>query len=267
MSIASKLSAGLFAAAWVCSLAAAEVISIKEPADFTVPKRLSKEGESLALKGNAILFSARTLVLDPAKKYKISGDFRLKEGEISGRVFLGYAPYDAQGKPISPAAVNATSKSDTEIARAAKKGDKVIFVKDASKWNMKTPYGYIVFNTKEDYSDLPNRDLIGIPKDGIKQSGDVWEITLKTPLTNDRAAGVKVRQHLGAGTFIYNSGSVQVRQGWVTRTGILSGVAKSGSPTNKLWAGTASVRVLVMVLGGKTTDVLEMKNIKVEEVK
>ena len=79
MSLASKLSAGLLAAACVFSLAAAEVISINEPADFTTPKRVIKGEDSLTVKGqNFTLISSKNLNLDPAKKYKISADFRLK---------------------------------------------------------------------------------------------------------------------------------------------------------------------------------------------
>ena len=270
MSIASKLSAGLFAAACVCSLTAAEIVSIKEPADFMTPKRVFKDGESVLFKGNGTLLSAQKLVLDPAKKYQISGEFRLKDGQegaISGNIYFGYVPYDANNKEIHPFSLIVVPKSATVIAKEAKKGDKVVYVKDASKWNMKTPYGGIAFNVKDDYSDLPNRDVIGVRKGNIKQNGDVWEITLNKPLTKDIAEGTKVRQQMSGATYIYNSPTRKAKSDWGKRTGVISGrIAKTGNPSNQLWPGTAYVRVMVLVSGGKPTDVLEMKNIKVEEV-
>lgn len=268
MSLASKLSAGLLAAACVCSLAAAEIISINEPTDFQTPKRVVKGEESMSAKGHYfVLLSSKTLTLDPAKKYKISGDFRLKEGEVNPNMYLGFAPYDAEGREITSVCVNATPKSDTVLAKAAVKGDTVICVKDASKWDTKTKSGFVAFDTKPDYSDLPNRDLAAIAPDGIKQNGDVWEITLKKPLTKDVAEGADVRQQKAGATYIYSAYKGKLPQEWVTLSGVTAGsTSLSGNTNRRLWHGTASVRVMVSMLNGKPGTVIEMKNIKVEEV-
>lgn len=268
MSLASKLSAGLLAAACVCSLAAAEVLSIHEPADFKAPNRVAKSDDGVTMKGSTfVLFSAKTAALDPAKQYTISGEFRLKEGEETGLVYLGLAPLDAEGKLITPASVNVTKGSDTVVAKAAAEGDTVIFVKDASKWDAKTPHGYIAFNTKEDYSDLPNRDYLATAKGGIEQEGDLWKITLKAPLKKAVAEGTAVRQQKAGATYIYLATSKKVNnQDWVTLTGKISGaISESGLYGKKLWHGTASVRILVMMLNGKKGNVIEMKNIALDE--
>lgn len=69
--------------------------------------------------------------------------------------------------------------TDTVLADAVKKGDKVIKVKDASKWD-KRNFKIVAFNTKADLSDLPNRTFSSnITK--LEQKGDVWEITLQAP--------------------------------------------------------------------------------------
>ena len=268
MRMTSKFTTCLLAAASVCSLTAAEILVIKSPADFTYPKAaVAGENDSFSIKGNKTLYSKATLKLDPAKKYKLSGEFRLEEGAASGLIYFGYVPYDKKGKMIPPSAVNVTLKSDTVVAKAAKKGDKMIVVKDASKWNMKTPYGVVAFNTREDRSDLPNSDVAGVAKNGINRNGDVWEITLNKPLTKDIAEGTNVRQQVSGGTFIYNVKTARANSEWTARSGILSGeVTPYGLYANKLWRGTEKVKVLLMVLGSKPDAVVECRNIKLEEV-
>ena len=270
MSFATKMSAGLLAAACLCSLSAAEIFSIVDPADFVTPKRVTLDGDSIIVKGsNFTLNSAKTLTLDPAKKYKISGEFRLKEGTESGDLYIGFTPFDAEGRQIRAVAVNAQTKSSTVVVKAAAEGDTVIFVKDASKWNMKTPHGYIAFNAKPDYSDLPNNDVAAVALDGIKQNGDVWEITLKAPLAKAVAEGTAVRQHIAGATHIY--AAYQKKNGvtgeWTVLSGVIDGkVSEFGSYKKELWHGTASVRLLICLLNGKRDTVVEMKNLVVEEV-
>jgi|GEM_PF-502977 len=274
MSLASKLSAGLLSVACVCSLAAAEVISLNEPADFVNAQfkpatQLVKDGDALALtmKGPYfVLYSAKKVTLDPGKKYTISFDYRLKEGEKAGIFYAGFAPFDAKGRQIQVISVNVVKNTETIVAKAAKKGDTVVYLKDASKWDMKTPYGYIVFDAKKDYADLPNYNFAAVPKNNIKQDGDVWAITLKTPLKKDVAEGTAVRQHRSGSTYIYSYIKRLTPQEWVSGKGSIDGVvSKFGMNSKKLWAGTASVRVLIMVQGGKKGSVIEFKNIKVKE--
>jgi hypothetical protein len=270
MNFASKMSAGLLAAACLCSLSAAEILSIVEPADFTIPKRVTQEGDSILVKGPSFnLNSAKPLTLEPTKKYKISGEFRLKEGAESGNLYLGFTPFDANGKQITSASVNAKAKSDTVVVKAAAEGDSMICVKDASKWDMKTPYGFIAFNTKPDYSDLPNKDYVAVVQGGIKQNGDIWEITLKAPLTKAIPEGTEVRQQLAGSSNIYAAYKLNnsLNSEWTVLSGVIDGKpAEFGVNKKQLWHGTASVRILICLMGGKKDNVLEMKNIVVEEV-
>lgn len=275
MSLASKLSAGLLAAACVCQLAAAEVLTINEPADVVntqlkqPTKTVVKTDDGMSVKGQYfVLFSAKTLTMDPAKKYKISGEFRLKEGVETGLAYLGFAPFDADGKLISPVSVNIVPKTYTVVAKAAAAGDSVIYVKDASKWKTNDAHYHVVFDAKEDLSDLPNRNYASIVKDGIKQDGDVWAITLKAPLKDAIAEGTSVRQHRSGSSYIYVKTSKDVNpENWTSVSGTISGaVSEHGLYGGKLWHGTATVRALVMMLNGKKGNVIEVRNIKVEEL-
>ena len=270
MSFASKMFAGLLTAACLCPLSAEEIFSFVEPADFTTPKRVTQDGDSILVKSPSFrLNSVKTLTLDPTKKYKISGEFRLKEGEEGGTLYIGFTPLDAEGKQITSASVNAKAKSDTVVVKAAAEGDSMICVKDASKWNMKTPHGYIAFNAKPDYSDLPNNDVAAVAPDGIRQNGDVWEITLKAPLTKAVAEGTEVRQQLAGSSNIYAAYKLNnsLNSEWTVLSGVIDGKpAEFGVNKKQLWHGTASVRILICLMGGKKDNVLEMKNIVVEEV-
>ena len=270
MSIASRLAIGFLAAACTATVSAAEkvILKIEKPEDFIQAKSVTaSDDDAMAFKGTYTnLFSKQMIKVDPARKYRISGDFCLKGGKPVA-LFFGFVPYDKNKVQIIPNTVLGNNNTLTTVAEDAKKGDKVIKVKDASKWNINSPYSYIVFKAAEDYSDLPNRSTIHTVVPNARQAGEVWEITLKTPLKADIAAGTAVRQHFDGGTYIYTAGSFKTLGVWKTRTGTISGIAASGAPSNKFWKGTETVRVLILALNGDKQSETEFKNIKVEEVK
>ena len=270
MSIASKLASGFLAAACMATVSAAEevILKIEKPEDFLQAKSVTVSDDgAMAFKGTFTnLFSKQVIKIDPAKKYRISGEFCLKGGKPVS-LFFGFVPYDKNKVQIFTNSVLGNNKTLTTVAEDAKKGDKVIKVKDASKWNINSPYSYIVFKAAEDYSDLPNRSTIHTVAPNARQAGEVWEITLKTPLKADIAAGTAVRQHSDGGTYIYTGGAFKTAGVWKARTGTISGIAASGAPPNKFWKGTETVRVLILALNGDKQSETEFKNIKVEEVK
>ncbi|MBO4631901.1 MAG: hypothetical protein J5858_08270 [Lentisphaeria bacterium] len=255
------------ALAAVCmgSLSAVEIFRIDKPEDFTKPTEVTQENDILVVKGKASLYSAEALKLDPAKKYKLSGEFRLRSG-TPVQVRLGYLPLDRKNRGIYPLYVNTVPDTETEIAASVRRGGKVISVKDASKWKNTNALCYVAFNAKDDFSDLPNRSVIPIAKNGIRQTADGWEITLKQPLKMNMEEGTKVRQHIDGATCIWNTGVATLNDRWVVRTGLLSGIVKVGTSANKLWPGTGSVRIHIRLLGGKTDSVVEIRNVKVEEI-
>ena len=267
MSIASKLATVILSAACVSMMSAQEVISLTSPKDFNLPKKITAKEDSLLLKGGRItLFSIKNFTLDPAKKYQISGDFR----QIGGKqvlIYLGFAPFNAKNRPVTASSVNIVKDTLTEVAEDAKKGDKVIKVKDASKWNTKGKYTSIAFNAKEDFSDLPNFNLWSTALPNAKKNGEVWEILLKSPLNKNIAAGTLVRQHSDGGSYIYTAGSAKLTDKWITRKGVISGIAPFGNVPNKMWKGTAKVKVLILVTSGDADSEVLFRNIKVTEVK
>ena len=116
-------------------------------------------------------------------------------------------------------------------------------------------------------SGIYKGSMLAIAKDGVKQNGDVWEITLAQPLKKNIAEGTKVREHINGATFIWNAGAAKVQNKWINRAGVLNGQVMPGKPVvgHKLWPGTQSVRIIIRVTG-KADSVTELRNIKIEEL-
>ena len=265
MNIASKLGIGLFAAG-ILAAGAAELASIKKAADLTTPKAVTEAGGVLSGKGNKYLFSKQLVKIDPAKKYQVSGEFRTAAGPAA-LVYLGFAPCDAKNNLLWARGVNTVANTQTEIAEDAKKGSKTIKVKDASKWNKTSKYSWMVFGAKDDFSDLPNMNAVSTVPQSCKQDGDVWVVSLKTPLKADIAAGTKVRQQLDGASYMYAAGAFKPSGKWTVRKGIATGMSKYGNPEKKFWPGTVSARIVILVLQTQKDTVTEIRNVKVEEVK
>ena len=239
------------------------VLQIEKPADLNYGKCVSPGDDVLQLTGAGKFFSTKSVVLDPAKKYRLSGEFRHKSGSPV-QVLTGYVPLDERNRIIYPQYVYPIADTATEIVRA-EKGSKVITVKDASKWKADTTYRFMVVNAKDDYSDLPNRAVFPMEKDGVKQSGDVWEITLKRPLTRVIPAGTKIREQTDGATHIWNGGLVKLKDRWSKVNGLLTGQSRFGNVNNRLWPGTKTVKLVIQLLG-KADSVTEIRNVKVEEI-
>lgn len=190
MSIFYKTALCMTAVACSGMVFAAEVFKLEKLSDVTKHANVSQQDQIFTVRKNASLFANQKLTLDPAKKYRLSGEFRCIQGK-SPNVYLGYAPRDAKNRQIRPACVLSQKDSLTELAADAEAGGKVLKIKDASKWDTVFPYINVAFNAKEDFSDLPNFEVFPIKKNSIKKAGDVWEITLETALRKAYPAGTR----------------------------------------------------------------------------
>ena len=267
MSIASKLTVGLMAAACIGMASAEEaVVKIEKPADFTQSSLVKPSENALTLRGRTAFMSKTTFQVNPAVKYSISGEFRHKKGKPV-RILFGFVPYAKDKTQIRANMVNGNNTTLTTLAEAAKKGDKVLKVKDASKWNTKTTYSFVAVNAAKDFSDLPNRNLFYTVVPNVKQNGTVWDITLKEPLKADIAAGTAVRQHLAGDGYIYTVRIFKPTEEWAAHSAMISGIVRNGLATNRFWRGTASAKLLILVLDGEPKSEFEIRNVKVTEVK
>lgn len=268
MGLRSNLALAMLSVGCAFTLFSAEVLKTTDLNDFQKNPKLSVEKDVFVCKGPASLFLAKAIPVDPAKKYKLSGKFRAKDGTSPSILYFGYAPYDAKNTPIAPRMVCCFQGAFTELTEPAKVGDTVLKVKDASKWNNQAKFSVVAFNAKEDFSDLPNHDLVDALQGKIENNNGVWQIALKAPLKKAYAEGTKIRHHMDSGTYIYNAGAGRKTSAdWQTFSGIISGQAKSGNPVNQWWAGTKNANVVLLLnFGAKSDSATEFKDIVVETI-
>ena len=243
------------------SIASAETVNL---ADKTFLKKsfgdFSATGKEFTTKGMTYLFGSKSFDVDPAKKisFKLTVSGKL---EKNARVYVGFNLMDAKGRGYQAIAWQGITTSFTQLTRAAKKGDTVIYVKNGGAWSTASTV-YIALNAKEDGSDLPNTKIaMNNIKTKVKK-GDEWEMTLKTPLKVDIAAGTNVRQHIAGGYYYCAIKDIKPTDKEVVLTGAVQGFAKTvGGFNGKNWPiGVKKVNFLIWADWGKTGAVLNFKD-------
>lgn len=207
------------------------------------------------------VFSAKPLPVHPDGKYQLTGTFRRTENNKNvPRLYFGIAMYDGNGKWMNGFQSCPLEGTHTELAAPAKKGDRVLKLRDASAW--KKQASAIAFGAKADFSDLPNRN-ISPAITHIEKSSDTWEVTLRHPLGKDHPAGTPVRQQSGP-PYLYVRAGAPLDGEWKTFTsGIIGG---PGLGRDRLWKGTAAVKVVIFSAGGQKAG-MDLKEIVLKEIK
>lgn len=226
----------------------------------------TKEDGILAVKGYYFFYSDPEVKFSPEKKYRISGSFR-KGGTEPASVYFGLVFFDEKGRRFDLANSNALPKSDTELAAEAKKGDTVFQIKDGTGWQ-KFQGCVIALNTAQDYSDLPNFNLIRIPIKSVTETDGSWTVTLSKPLPDNIPAGTTLRLHRPGGTF-YAAVNRKLRTGWLKfDSRVLSGITNGPGLGEKglFPRGAVTIRILIIAnLGLKKESTVEFKEVKLIE--
>jgi hypothetical protein len=228
----------------------------------------AKDGNSLLLKGNGIVFSKAIVSIDPAKTYQVSGFFKAVPGSKEGRFYLGVQPFTSDNVWIPPCQVNPVAGTDTELTEPCKPEDKVIKIKSGSGWEQ-GPFYFIAFNTDNSgsYTDLPNSTLSKIGFIKVENKGAVTEVTLKSPCGQEFPAGTKVRVHRDGSTFMYaaSANNILAPAEWTELKGVIKGENPSGVKTGVWHKGTRNAKIIIL---GVSPDLeLLFKDVKLEEVK
>ena len=251
------------------SLAGAEALQPKGLADYSGSFQKSsniENGVRIDSRGKFVaLDSKKRIAVDLKKKYRISCEYRITPGaKNEARFYFMPVCYNSKGRMITAACQTVLRNSDSVLTAAAKKGDKVIKVKDASKWNVK--YANVAFNAKKDLSDLPNFDVHGIAS--IKKSGDVWEVALRKALTGNYPAGTAVRVQRDGMTHRYMLAFASPQAQWVKFSRVLSGAKPDGYPgyLNTWRPGTAQAALRIFS-AGKGNLAMEIRNVSIVEEK
>ena len=256
------VSALILAAA---AVTAGPSVPMKSVSDFIGQTKLLKSTENGFRFTSSKYFSVETkgrIPVDPAKKYRISFEYRLAPGSKPvPNFYLGPVGFDAKGAKVVSSTQNVAAGSDTVLAEAAKAGDTVIKIKNGSKWAVK--WSFAAFDTKPDLSDLPNTDLVSIK--AVEKTGDVWSVTLARPLKKDYAAGTNVRNQRAGATYRYVVYS-KVPAEWTKVDAVIQGAAREGAPgyARKWRLGTTQTGLAFFTLadGGD----VEIRNLVLEEI-
>lgn len=192
-------------------------------------------------------FSPGYIEVDPSKAYQLSAVLKAAGTEKS-KCYVGIASYTAKKRNISRTTVNIVKGSLTSLAVDAKVGDKVLKIKDCSKWNKKNiTRTQVGFDAKKDFSDLPNFNLSNRAVK-LEKKGDVYELSLKAPIKKAFKAGTQIRQHIAAGGHQYCAASAKmVPAKWTKYSAVIKGQAKYGTPNKQFWPGTKYVRVVIIL--------------------
>ena len=232
--------------------AAETVFDGNSPAVWT-SKRITSGNDGIlsGTCGFAVVKSKEFIPVEKGKTYVISGEFRLVEPPAKATIYFGFIPYTETGREIPYYAVTTVSKSVASLAKDVNAGDNSIVLKDAEKWKINT-LGRIVFNAKEDLSDLPNFDFSpALESKQVKVNTDgTIEIPVKKPFAKAYPAGTVVRQHIVGNAYIY-AGAGRKANEWMTFS----------KRYTTFYPGTAKIKLAFNMNVAKCQ--IEMRNIKV----
>lgn len=174
-----------------------------KPSDYTGnPRNLSlTPSGKLKVSGNGVWNQKTLLDITQAKQVSIDFEFTQTSGTANGGI--GIVCYDKNKNTILPIHINRIVNSDTVLAEPCTYTDSKIIIKNGTNWKKGGIY-LAAFETKPDFSDLPNRN---ITRNGIKEvkklANGNYEITFINEIGKEYPAGTAVRQHAAGATYKY----------------------------------------------------------------
>lgn len=196
---------------------------------------------SYEFSGEGLGHSSNYIPIDYYKTYEISGWFKSLTPEQLPRVLYDIRYYTEDKRPITPNSIAPVTSTST-LAKAAEEGDKTIYIK-AKDWKEHPLASTLVFNAKEDLSDLPSFDFHPFKSVKLNESG--YEVELKKPLGSDYPAGTGVRLHryLDHPRVVLNP----VPTEWTRCSKRISAkVQNGGRQQDKFWPGAKFMKVTII---------------------
>ncbi len=194
--------------------------------------------------------SAQIIQIDPSGTYRVSAWIRSVDDRTPD-VYLGLIPLDANRNRIMPETINIVKNTETELAADCSAADMVVKVKNAENFQARDRFNLIAFQTRADYSDLPNKNLSQGTLRRIEKKNGYWELTLDKPCGRNFPAGTPVRQHRFSANYLYPASSGKFNsKDWVKITGTVQGSALFGAGGYKFWPGMKYVQIAILSLHG-----------------
>ena len=240
-----SLAAFVLASCAVLSAAEPQRLAPSMPEDFIGSGVKKAEDGTLLLDAKGIIRSRENLKLDPAKSYQLSFDYKLAPESRPVQLITAVDAISPSGRRIFGFQVCGAPGSETELTAEAKPGDRILKVKDTSKWPNAIPprvATFLAFNAKADGSDLPSTDMSSF----IEKYTPEGEITLKTPLAKGYPAGTPVRIHLDRASFGTGTRYLRPMQEWRTLKVVIMPPAPDGTfSADRWWPGTDRIGILL----------------------
>lgn len=245
---------------------AGEEYEFEKVSDWLPTKGVTQIDDGLLVKNRVMLRSKKLFDITPGKIYKIKLEAKRIDG-VPTMIYFGFETFLANGRtPVSNEHVNAFPGTFSSFAKAAKKGDNVIYLDNAAaKWR-KVGHSYLALDAQKDYSDLPNYKILRAPITKIEKCDEGYKLTLGAKLTRDVAKGTAVRQHFSGG-YMYAGGYKLLKDNKEVKLSgkVIDILPKGPGYVYNKWtsyAGKARLIVLVNWSGKGTTT--ELKDIEVE---
>ena len=207
----------------------------------------AQEDGSYLVKKSAWVVGKPLFPTDPSKRYRVSCEVRaLNDKAAAVKIRLGVTPRDVNKRGAGVSGVKPYAGTETEVVSPVAKGDKVIKVKDASKWIKNKPV-ILVYDADPSgqMRDIPNFDFVSGRPVKWELKGDVWEVTLNRAANVELSAGTVIRLHQDARAAIF-SNSKALSKEWKSYEFILEpGISKDGTRSNQIFPGVAFIAPLV----------------------
>ena len=244
------------------SLSAAEVINLTGKdmwKEYIGKGKVAYTEGQFTTDGYVMLGCSKLIEIDPAKTYTLKMTLVGNNAKRTTN-YIGFDCVNPQGRGGAAYAWQGKNASFTQVTRDAKKGDKVIYVKDGKNWNSST-IAHVIINAKEDGSDIPNSATVASGIASVKQEGEEWAINLKNPLKKDVAANTNVREHFAGGYMYVSTQSLPVNGTHTVNAVIKGSAAVPSNYSSKVWPFNAKkARLLLMLDYSKTGAKITVKD-------
>lgn len=169
----------------------------KSKLDFATSKVIQENNGILVVNGKSNICAKKIFPIDPNKQYKISLEYKFSSLDSKESLRFGFMQYGKNKAMIHPAEVLVNKGSETILLQDIKAKDKVIYVKDASKWKGNSASKIALrVDPSGKLRDLPNRNILpaGIKK--IEQKDGQYLIHLYSSAQINVQKNTAIREHL-----------------------------------------------------------------------
>ena len=246
------------------SVCAAETIEIKAYKDWAKGSYVKPQADGVwEIPGSRDLSNAKSVKVDPAKKYTLS--FEVRKTPETQKVFFyaGFWPLNEDMVRIAPHNARCERNSETVLTADAAAGSKSIRITEPKRWRKGARSWCVSLNDKKNCSGV-DMSVICNAGCGEQAADGSMEVMLKSPLTKDYKAGTAVHFH-SEGPGMYSAckekdPSTEWEKVSVTVSGIQT---TAGTPKNdQWWAGTKYAKIRFLVSTSDRKAKVQLRNIK-----